>query len=519
MGIKEIDFNINSTSSTLKAILTTPSNKNIDIFAFLRGDGSYCVRFIPKEIGIYKVNIDEVTKSIEVKEISKIPTLKLSDNKEYLELEKKPFFWLSDTWWMALCGRLSFEEFKELAKIRKNQGFNVIQLVAGLFPDMDSFDKRGANRGGFAWEENYKTINSAFFDDAEEKIEYLYSIGLHIALVGSWGYYLEKMGIKKIKEHWRYLIARWGVYTSVYIAAGEASMPYYLSTNREAESESLKSGWSEIVKYIKEIDKLDRILTIHPIESSLNEIEDVNLLDINLLQASHSSYESVKGGVKLLKATSAKKLSIMDEINYEGILRDNYDGVIRLSFWKSILNNSKGFGYGANGIWQVNREEEPFGASPNGAVWGNIAWSEAIKFKGAKDLVKSKEFLEDFEWWKLQNCDNLIDCNNLDEPRSPAIATIENRLYIAYFYNPIAPWDKHYTIKLKANNNYNYYFFCPNTYQKSNVEEFNTNSSGKWQMPTPPSLDDWVLIIEFKNQSTTKKRKSFYEKLKKFIFK
>jgi hypothetical protein len=514
MGIKEIDFNINSTTSTLKAILTTPSNKNIDIFAFLRGDGSYCVRFIPKEIGVYRVSIGEVTKSIEVTEISKTPKLKLSDNKEYLELEKKPFFWLSDTWWMALCGRLNFEEFKELAKIRKNQGFNVIQLVAGLFPDMDSFDIRGANRGGFAWKENYKAINPAFFDEAEEKIKYLYSLGFHIALVGSWGYYLEKMGLGRIKEHWRYLIARWGVYSSIYIAAGEASMPYYLSTNREAESESLKSGWSEVLKYIKKIDKLDRILTIHPIDSSLNEIKNVNLLDINLLQASHGSYESVKGGVKILKATSAKKLSIMDEINYEGILRDNYDGVIRLSFWKSILNNSKGFGYGANGIWQVNRENEPFGKSPSGAAWGDISFKEAINFKGARDLAKSKEFLEDFEWWKLKSVD-IIDCSN--DIREPSIATIDNKIFIAYFYNPIAPWDKHYTFTLEPNSKYSYFYFCPNTYHKSKIEEITTNSSGKWQMSTPPSLDDWILVIELKNQFNPKKSDTIYNKIKRLL--
>ena len=491
----------------------TPSNKELRVPTFLKSNGKVAIRFIAKEAGNYIID----SKRVEVKDSNyKEKKLKLSKDKSYLELDNKPFFWLSDTWWMALSGRLEFEEFKKLAKIRKKQGFNVIQLVAGLFPDMDSFDKRGANRGGFAWQSNYKEINPAFFDEAEEKIKYLYELGFQIALVGSWGYYLEKMGIDKIKEHWRYLIARWGVYCSIYIAAGEATMPYYLSTKRESESKSLKSGWSEVVKYIKEIDIFDNILTIHPIESSLYEVKDVNLIDINLLQASHVSYESVKRGVKLLEDTSSRKLTIIDEINYEGILRDNHDGVIRLSFWKSILNGSKGFGYGANGIWQVNRDHMPFGESPSGAAWGDISYNEAIEFKGAKDIAKSKEFLEDFEWWRLKRV-NIIDSN--DDIKEPTVATIDNKIYIAYFYNPIAPWDKHYTFNLEPNSKYRYYYFCPNTYLKSKTKEFITNSSGKWEMQRPPSLDDWVLIIEIINKNVSIKSGSLFTKIKRFITK
>ena len=83
--------------------------------------------------------------------------LHVAPNHRYLEhTDHTPFFWLGDTWWMGLCNRLLWPgEFQQLAADRKAKGFNVIQIVAGLYPDMPAFDPRGANEAGFPWETNY----------------------------------------------------------------------------------------------------------------------------------------------------------------------------------------------------------------------------------------------------------------------------------------------------------------------------------------------------------------------------
>ena len=508
---------------------TSPSLKRYIVPAFWKGGNIWAVRFTPTEVGEYSFktkskesSLDNITKSFRVQQSTiSLNTLELSSNKEYILSNKEPFFWFSDTWWMALSGRLEFEKFKKLANIRKKQGFNTIQLVAGLMPDMDSFDKRAFSQGGYVWQDDFKEINPTFFEEAEKKIEYLYKEGFNIAIVGAWGYYLEKMGLLKMKKHWRYIIARWGVYSQIYILAGEASMPFYLSKSRDEESRNLKEKWSKILEYVKTIDPYNRLLTIHPIESSLREINNKELLDINLLQASHNSYESIKKGDTLLNESSKEKIpAIMDEINYEGILRDNHDGVIRLSFWRAILNSSKGFGYGANGVWQVNKENEPFGPSPHGAAWGDIAYNVAIEFKGAKDISKSIELLKEYKWWKLKRVNILTPIPPKDDIRAPIVASIDNRVYIAYFYNPIAPWDTHYTFTLQPNTKYEYYFFSPNTYNKSSPKEIVTNEVGEWQMVTPPSLDDWVLILlNRSNENRKSNLKPLYKKIINKIFK
>lgn len=86
--------------------------------------------------------------------------LHVSDNHRFLEHQDgTPFFWLGDTWWMGLSHRMHWpEDFQKLAADRKEKGFNVIQIVAGLYPDMFPFDPRGANEAGYPWETNYSRI-------------------------------------------------------------------------------------------------------------------------------------------------------------------------------------------------------------------------------------------------------------------------------------------------------------------------------------------------------------------------
>ena len=48
----------------------------------------------------------------------------------------QPFFWLGDTWWMALTPRLDWPHgFAQLVQDRVDKGFNLIQLIVGPYGD------------------------------------------------------------------------------------------------------------------------------------------------------------------------------------------------------------------------------------------------------------------------------------------------------------------------------------------------------------------------------------------------
>jgi hypothetical protein len=144
------------------------------------------------------------------------------DQRHFQHADGTPFFWLGDTWWMAFCQRLRWPEvLQTLTADRIRKGFTVIQIVAGLYPDMPQFDPRGANEAGYPWERDLSRINPSYFDMADLRLRYMIRQGLVPCVVGGWGYYLPILGEKKIKQHWRYLVARWGAYPTIWCLAGE----------------------------------------------------------------------------------------------------------------------------------------------------------------------------------------------------------------------------------------------------------------------------------------------------------
>jgi hypothetical protein len=75
-------------------------------------------------------------------------------------------------------------------------------------------------------------------------------------------------------------------------------------------------------------------------------------------------------------------------------------------FWLCMTNGAAGHTYGANGIWQCNRNGAPHGPSPTAGSpptgYGTIAWDEAMNLPGSTQMGLGKKFFEQFEWWKFE---------------------------------------------------------------------------------------------------------------------
>jgi len=500
----------------LDIIITSPSHTQWRVPAFWRGENRWCVRFIPKEAGTYRLTthcndtknttLHQVTAALDVTPSSHtLPsTLKVNPQKSHLCDEKgHPFFWFADTWWMALSKRLSFpQDFYTLLEKRKTQGFNVIMLVAGLFPDMGSFDPRGSNEAGFPWEKGYRCINPAYFDAADRRIDALVEEGFIPCILGSWGYYLLDMGEEKMQKHWRYLIARWGCYPVVWCIAGEATMPYYLSQQRTEDMYALHEGWTRLAAYIRHIEPFGNLVTIHPTEVGREQLQDPTLIDFNLIQSGHNDYASIKRTIELIWQERDKEPPmplILGEANYEGILKNTHPKMQRLTFWSAILSGAKGYSYGANGIWQVNTATHPFGPSPHGESWGDTPWEEALHFQGATQLGAAKALLEDYDWWQLKpHQEWLVPQKSIYHYATPKVAGIPGELRIVYFDNSKTYWkSKRYKmVDLEKEVHYEAFFWNPATAEKIDLGSVTASYKGTWRVPSLPSEDDWVLILE-----------------------
>ena len=235
------DHNDPFNTITVDVVFTTPNNKTLRVPAFWAGGNKWKVRYASPMIGthrfisecsdVHDMGLHNIKGELRINAYTgdnpfyKHGPIRVAADHRYLQhIDGTPFFWLGDTWWMGLCHRLHWpDEVKTLAADRKKKGFNVIQIVAGLYPDMPPFDPRGANEAGFPWEEKYARIRPEYFDAADKRIEYLADQGFSPCIVGAWGYFMPWMGVEKTKQHWRYLIARWGALPVVWCAAGEAN--------------------------------------------------------------------------------------------------------------------------------------------------------------------------------------------------------------------------------------------------------------------------------------------------------
>jgi hypothetical protein len=428
----------------LGAVFTAPDGSKRRVPAFWAGGKKWKVRYASPHVGIHKfrsecsddrdAGLNDVSGSVQIgsytgdNPLYKHGPVRVAPNRRYLQhADGTPFFWLGDTWWMGLCHRIHWpDEVKTLAADRKEKGFNVIQLVAGLYPDMPPFDPRGANEAGFPWEEKYARIRPEYFDAADRRIQYLVEQGFTPCIVGAWGYYMPWMGVDKIKQQWRYLIARYGAMPVVWCAAGEANLPWYLVKGFPYDDRKQVTQWTEVLRYIREADPYHRPLTIHPTGigrlSARNATDDAALLDFDMLQTPHAGREAVGPTVATMQQSYADKpkMPVIDgEAAYE-MLNDKLPTQwSRQMFWLCMTNGAAGHTYGANGIWQCNRRGEPHGPSPHGGNYGNIPWDEAMNLPGSRQVGLGKKLFERYQWQDFAPHPEWVTYANVDESQKP----------------------------------------------------------------------------------------------------
>ena len=509
----------------LDVIITNPEGQEQRVPAFWAGEQTWRVRYSSPKVGIHRYrtvcsdtgnpDLHGQTGTLEV-----IPyegrnpllihgPLRVAADRRHLEhSDGTPFFWLGDTWWMGFCRRLPWPAgFQELVADRVAKGFTLIQIVAGLYPDMEPFDERGANEAGFPWEKDFSRLNPSYFDMADLRVAYLVRSGLVPCIVGSWGYFLDFAGLDVMKKHWRNLIARWGAYPVVWCIAGEALMFYYLKPRegreREAALREIRAGWTEIARTVRTTDPFHRPITIHPTQFGHEQIDDPALLDVDMLQTGHSGYRSLAPTIDMVTQALAHepKLPVLvGEVNYEGIMEGSHEEVQRFVFWSCILTGTAGHTYGANGIWQVNTREKPYGLSPHGTSWGNTPWEEAYRLPGSRQIGLAKHLLERYPWHQFQPHLEWIEPHQTPENRiAPYAAGIPERVRIIYIPSESSwiAWSGKLAVKgLEAGLTYHAFLFDPKTGAEHDLGAVSGNAQGDYFVPKPPVFQDWVLVLE-----------------------
>jgi hypothetical protein len=228
-------------------------------------------------------------------------------------------------------------------------------------------------------------------------------------------------------------------------------------------------------------------------------VEDESLIDFDMLQTGHSDRKSIPNTensitVSLLKTPRMPVLA--GEVCYEGIMEASRQEIQRFMFWTCILNGAGGHTYGANGIWQVNTREHPYGPSPHGRSWGDVPWDVAAELPGSQHIGLGKSLLMRYAWWHFEPHPEWVDPHwsheNYEQPYAAGISGEVRVIFIPPSWNPP-------TVKsLEPDVAYRAFYFDPKSGKEHDLGGVTPDSAGAWPAPITPTFADWVLVLEKK---------------------
>jgi Protein of unknown function (DUF4038) len=439
------------------------------------------------------------------------------DGRRFEQSDGTPFLWLGDTWWLAFASRLAWpDDFRRLTADRVAKSFSVIQLVAGLYPEMPPFDRRGGDE--WPWQEGFSELNPGWWDAADLKLAWLVREGLVPCVAASWGYHLLWTGVETMKRHWREVIARWGAYPVVWCLAGEATLPYYpdIFGERAAEIQGqLREGWAEIGRFVRASDPFGRLLTVHPSPGdgcfSSYDIfpDDPSLFDFSMLQTGHWDERSFRETLETLQLDLSRRPSkpvLNAEVSYEGIMSASWHNTQRFLVWSHLLSGAAGHTYGAQGLWSMNTGDFVGEAGS----WADTTWEEAYQLPGSTHVGIAKRLLERHRWWEFEPHPEWVDPHWTSETLTlPYAAGIPDQLRIVYFPSNAlvdpprrgAP-PPYKEIRLHSlGSGWTARYVDPRTGAHHEPRTVEPDAAGTWTigggfLTSNPSMEDWVLLLE-----------------------
>jgi hypothetical protein len=283
-------------------------------------------------------------------------------------------------------------------------------------------------------------------------------------------------------------------------------MGFYLDPSAEqsdADLAALRAGWSDIVRTIRDTDPYHHPVTIHPTRYGRDQVDDPSVLDFEWLQTGHSAFRTLADTVDMLEQSLDEKPKmpvLVSEVNYEGIKGSNREEIQRFLFWSCMLSGAGGHTYGANGIWQVNSREAPYGPSPRGTSWGHMPWEDAYRLPGSAQLGLGKRLLERYPWWLFEPHPDWVDPRQTKDDRiGPYAAGIPGQVRIIFIPSEqsfLACTGRLTLRDLEPDLEYRGYFFNPQTGEEHVIGMVVGDANGEYRLKGVPIFQDWILVLE-----------------------
>lgn len=429
----------------------------------------------------------------------RLPYLKLSDDRKYIETQEgKPFFWLGDTAW-ELVHRLDREEVTEYFVNRKEKGFTIVQTV--ILAELNGLRSPNTYGDRSLIDEDPTQLNEQYFEHLDFVLSEAEKHGLYVGLLPTWGdKFNKKWGVgpeiftpENAEEYGELLGKRYKNYPNII---------WILGGDRIPENEVHYKIINGIARGIQKEDR-SHLISYHPSGAKIaSDYVDESWLDIDMFQSGHSALAKEYQYPEKSQGKKFKRPLINGESRYEDIY-DRFweskdfgrldDTDVRISAYYSFLSGAAGYTYGNNDIWQMYSE----GRAP--ILEARLGWRKAMDLPGAYQMKYMKEFLTSLEWQDLEPLQELIISSNTEDSGYVVAAKTDE---IAIFYSPEG---RSFWVDLEEMNveKLQTLWFNPRkgTYQQKQKLR---NSKLSFEPPSSGEGNDWLLVVYPKGKNLNK---------------
>jgi len=406
-----------------------------------------------------------------------------------------PFFWLGDTHWsmpdrerVDACNHPEHEggacphggQFQHLLADRLARGFTVYQT----YPNATS---------AHWWAEPFSRIDPERFRKVfDVQMDRLADAGMVIAL--GFGHFNNSTKIPEadLCRFARYLVARYGAHPVVWITCQEMNAPVQMN-GKESNRPAI---WKAVAGQIARDDGYR-----HP-HSAHQWVLDVDVDPLG--QEPWHSWFALQGGHRNSGLTPQARYrgyydyqptrpvleteAMYERVDCGGV---NTTDEARQSAWKALLCGSPGYTYGGAGIWFLKWDVGDLGCAQYNHAIG--FWHEGMALPGAAQMTVLKRFFTSVDWTALTPRFNDPAWAEWADPERCALATVGNRLYLAYCYGDSSGG----ILKgLDPRADYVASWIAPRSGKETPIAaDLRPQPDGSWSVPAKPA-GDWLLRVK-----------------------
>jgi hypothetical protein len=435
---------------------------------------------------------------------SALPPLSVSPDGRQLLAGNEPFFWLGDTAWEIY--RLNPQELDVYFADRQAKGFNVMQGPA-----------LHTNSENYLGESNPIATqpNEQWFAYIDQIIDTAEAHGMYVVPVLTGGTSASQFTLESAYDYGYYIGERYRDATNIaaFIVSAEFNYP-----------QDNVQLWDAIARGV--IDgsaPRPRLLTCHPRwfgvdggQTSAEALHHMPWMSFNMLQSSlmgnctndpeHLYYLGTHNWRLVAddwQRTPAKPV-IDAEATYEQVNpshpsceynppRWSAFGVRRRAYW-SVFAGAFGHTYGANGVFQFHKSDDP------NPVWAPLdVWDVAVDYPGADDMSCLRRLMESRPLAGRTPRQSLLLSGATELVPRHIQATRGAQRSFAMIYVPQV--NKRITIDMRliAGARHRMWWFDPSACEATLIGEFRRsdyNADGGFTIRTPATGQDWVLVID-----------------------